>query len=105
VALVGKRFGFRVVSLRLLQPEQIAPLLIVRTSRRRKEFARDIPKILELLNPTSDSAHHTAVTFEGFYFAVEDAKGPFVTTEQVLRGEVEGGQWAASENLYPYAHG
>lgn len=105
VSLVGKRFGFHVVSLRLLRPEQIAPLLIVKTSQPRSSFARNIPTILELLDPTSRAGHRTAVTFEGFFFAVEDARGPFVTTENVWRGNVEGGQWAASENLYPYAHG
>ncbi|HEY2354628.1 MAG TPA: hypothetical protein VGH79_07015 [Gaiellaceae bacterium] len=105
VALVGKRFGFRVVSLRLLRPEQLAPLLVVKTNRDRREFVRDVPTIERLLDPTSSSGHRTASTFEGFYFAAEDAKGPFVSTEQVLRGEVEGGQWPASDNLYPYAHG
>jgi hypothetical protein len=105
VALVGRRFGFRVVSLRLLRPEQIAPLLIVKTNRDRAAFARDVPTITELLNPRSNAGPKGAETFEGFYFAVEDAKGPFLTTEQVLRGEVEGGQWAANEDLYPFAHG
>jgi hypothetical protein len=105
VALIGKRFGFRVVSLRLLRPEQIAPLLIVKTTRDREQFARDVPAIEELLNPTSSNGDKTAETFEGFFFAAEDAKGPFLSTESVFRGEVEGGQWAASENLYPFTHG
>jgi hypothetical protein len=81
VALVGKRFGFGVVSLRLLRPEQIAPLLIVKTNRDRAAFARDVPTITELLNPRSNAGPKGAETFEGFYFAVEDARGPFVSTE------------------------
>ena len=60
-----------------------------------------MPKILALLEPTNQAAP----TFEGFFFAAEDSGDPFLSTESVLRGEVEGGQWAASENLYPFAHG
>lgn len=103
VAVVGKRFGFEVVSLRLLRPEQIAPLLIVRTSRKRSKFSAEVPRILQLLSPSSGD--YPAETFEGFFFAAEDAKGPFVLTENVSRGIVYGGQWAASENLYPFVHG
>jgi hypothetical protein len=102
VALVGRRYGFRIVSLRLLRPEQIAPLLVVRTSRGRKAFAHDVPAIMGLLNPTSRARGQTAMTFEGFLFAAEDAKGPFLETQYVDRGESEGGEWAANNCLYPF---
>lgn len=101
VALVGKRFGFRVVSLRLLRPEQLAPLLVVRTNRPRQAFAKDVNKIMSLLDPTSSTAHQTALTFEGVFFAAEDARGPFLYTQGVNRGEGEGGEWAANRCLYP----
>lgn len=101
VALLAKRFGFSVVSLRLLHPEQLAPLLIVKTNRPRQDFSRHVQEILSLLDPKNRAAE----TFEGFFFAAEDARGPFLFTENVLRGEVEGGQWAASEDLYPGPHG
>jgi hypothetical protein len=102
VALVGRRYGFRVVSLRLLRPEQIAPLLVVSTSRNRKAFAHDVPAIMGLLNPTSHTRKQTAMTFEGFLLAAEDAKGPFLETQYVDRGESEGGEWATGNCLYPY---
>ena len=102
VALVGRRYGFRVASLRLLRPEQIAPLLIVRTSRKRRAFVKDIPKIMDLLNPRSTAGKRSAETFEAFFFAVEDAHGPFSWTQYVGRGEGEGGEWAANRCLYPY---
>jgi hypothetical protein len=76
VALVGRRYGFRVLSLRLIRPLQLAPLLIVETSRDRASFVKDVPTILSLLDPSN----RTAVTFEGFFFAAEDAHGPFVET-------------------------
>ena len=102
VALVGKRFGFHVVSLRLLHPEQLAPVLVVKTNRPRQAFAKDVEKIMSLLNPASTAAHRAALTFEGFFFAAEDSHGrPFLFTEGVNRGEGEGGEWAANRCLYP----
>ncbi|MDX6481839.1 MAG: hypothetical protein QOG85_2349 [Gaiellaceae bacterium] len=102
VALVGKRFGFRVVSLRLLRPEQLAPVLVVKTNRPRKAFAKKVEKIMSLLDPASSAANRTALTFEGFFFAAEDAHGrPFLFTEGISRGEGEGGEWAANRCLYP----
>jgi hypothetical protein len=102
VALVGRRYGFRVASLRLLRPEQIAPLLIVRTNRQRRAFAGDVPKIMDLLNPSSAAEKRSAETFEAFFFAAEDAHGPFMWTQYVNRGEGEGGEWAANQCLYAY---
>jgi hypothetical protein len=104
LALVGERYGFRVVTLRLLHPEQLAPLLVVRTNRPRRAFAKDVETIMSLLDPTSSAARRTARTFEGFFFAAEDAKGPFLFTDGSVRGQGEGGEWAASEDLYPYPH-
>ncbi len=101
VALVGKRYGFTVASLRLLRPRQIAPLLIVRTDRPRKAFVRDIPQIMELLNPHSFAGHRNAETFEGFFIAAEDAKGPFTFSASVVRNDQSGSGWAASRCLWP----
>ena len=101
VTLVGKRFGFQIVSLLLLRPEQIAPLLIVNTSRNRQQFAGDVGQIMSLLNPTTSTAHRTAETFEGFFFAAEDTKGPFLFVDGSSRGQGEGGEWAANRCLYP----
>jgi hypothetical protein len=105
LALVARRYGFHVVELRLLHPEQIAPLLVVKTNRNRERFSRDVGTIEQLLDPSTNAHGTSALTFEGFFFAAEDAKGLFLSTEGVDRGTAEGGQWAAAENLYPYVHG
>jgi hypothetical protein len=101
VRLVARRYGFRIATLRLLHPFQVAPLLIVRTDRPRRQFTADIPAILSALDPQNGEA----ATFEGFYFEARDGKGPFVRTEQVSRGTLEGGQWAADRDDYPFPHG
>ena len=104
VALVGRRFGFTVASLRLLRPRQIAPLLIVKTHRSRKAFVRDVGRIIELLDPVTSSHHQVAETFEGFFFAAEDGKGPFFFSDDISgRDDSEGNAWAANLCLYPYS--
>lgn len=105
VALVGRRFGFAVASLRLLRPRQIAPLLVVKTNRSRKAFAKDIPRIVELLNPTSAWLSDRGPTFEAFFFAVEDGRGPFWASWSSFRNEQTGDWWAANRCLYPYERG
>ena len=100
VAAVAKRFGFRVVSLRLLRPLQLAPALVVETDRNRKSFVADVPSIVGWLDPRNGEA----TTFEGFLFEARDEKGPFVRVENVYRGEVEGGQWSADPCDYPFPH-
>lgn len=104
VELVGRRYGFRVASLRLLRPRQFAPLLVVETSRDRKVFVGDVPAIMALLDPRASAGQQTAITFEGFFFEARDAGGPFVRVDNVYRGEVMGGQWSWNRCIYPYAH-
>jgi hypothetical protein len=102
VALVGRRYGFRIASLRLLRPLDLAPLLVVETSRSRKAFVHDMPAITNLLDPTTRAKHRTAETFEGFLLAAEDRSGPFAETESISRGESEGGEWSWNPCVYPY---
>jgi hypothetical protein len=105
VALVGRRFGFTVASLRLLRPRQLAPLLIVKTHRSRKAFVSDIGDIMELLDPVTDFPDGTAGTFEGFFFAAEDARGPFIFSERVMRHDAGGDGWVANPCLYAWGDG
>jgi len=104
VAAVGKRYGFHAVSIRLLRPRQLAPIVVVRTDRDRKAFVQDVPTIMRLLDPRSSSKNRGAVTFEGFFFQAQDVKGPFVRVDNVYRGEVMGGQWSWNRCIYPYVH-
>jgi hypothetical protein len=99
VAAAGRAYGFRPVEVRLLRPLGLAPLVVVRTDRDRKAFVDDVDAIQRLLNPRNGNA----VTFEGFYFEARDRNGPFVRTENVMRGTSEGGQWAWDPCSLPYA--
>jgi hypothetical protein len=102
---IGKRYGFRVASLRLLRPRQFAPLLIVETSRDRKEFVRDVRAIMALLDPVAEgSGGVAAITFEGFFFEARDEDGAFVRVDNVYRGDVSGGQWSWNPCFFPYEH-
>lgn len=101
LAAVARRYGFSVVSLRFVHALQLAPLVVVRTDRKPKAFVGDVAAIMQLLDPHNG----TALTFEGFYFEAMNGKGPFVSVENVYRGEVMGGEWSANPCLYPYAHG
>jgi hypothetical protein len=105
VALIGKRFGFKTVSIRVLHPRELAPIVFVETNRDRKEFIADVPEIVELLDPRSFSNHDVAQTFEAMFFEARDARGPFVRVDDALRGTLMGGQWSAEQDAYPYPHG
>jgi len=101
---VGRAFGFDVVSVRWLRARQAAPIVVVRTERKRKAFVADVEKIVQLLDPRKSVGNRTATTFEGFYFEALDAKGPFTSVENVYRGEVMGGEWSWSPCVTPYPH-
>jgi hypothetical protein len=102
VAQAASRYGFRVVELRLLHPLQTAPLLVVETDRDRKEFVADVPKILALVNPNMRRGGKAGPSYEGFFFEALDEDGPFVSTENVYRAHIEGGQWSWSPCYTPY---
>jgi hypothetical protein len=104
IQAVGHRYGFRITSLRLLRPLQLAPLLVVNTSRGRTAFVHDVPAIMRLLDPTRSAGNRTAVTFEGFFLEAEDASGPFVSVDNIYRGETMGGEWSWDPCVYPYPH-
>lgn len=100
------RYHFQVVRVHLYKPFQFAPLVIVRSAHP-KRFSRDTHAIQLLLDPVKKgSALATASAYEAIYIEARDTKGvPFLLAFQLLRGGIEGGQWARSENLYPFAHG
>jgi hypothetical protein len=104
-ALAGKRYGFRVKSIRFLRPLQLAPIVVVQTSRGRKAFIKDFAAIVDVLDLKSVYRHRYGVTFEGILVEARDEKGPFVRVEQAYRGAIMGGQWSAERDAYPYEHG
>jgi hypothetical protein len=101
LAGVARRYGFRVVSLRLLRPEQLAPMLVVETDRDRTEFVHDVAAIQRLLDPIA----HRRLAFEGFMLVVERDGSPFVAVSDIARGQVASSQWSANRCVYPYLHG
>jgi hypothetical protein len=104
VALIGRRYGFRVDSLRLLRPLNLAPLVVVSTDRKRAAFAKDVAAIMRLLDPIASGHRTSAVTFEAFMIEARDQNGPFIRLENAYRGETMGGEWAWNRCWYPYAH-
>jgi hypothetical protein len=97
----AKAHDFEVVSVRMLHPRQLAPLVVVRT-RRYVSLARAAGAILRELDPE----RNYDPDYEGFYFEAQDERGvPFFSAFNVRRGQIEGGEWARSEPLYPFPHG
>jgi len=102
-----QRYGFHVVRVVMLRPRRLAPLVVIRASDRRA-LARATAAILRRLDPkrlTNDD--RTGWAYEGFFFEAQDRRGvPFLLTFNSWRGpHAGGGQWAASEDLFPFAHG
>jgi hypothetical protein len=102
-----RRYGFRVVQLRMLRPRQHAPLVVVETSdvHALARNARWILRVIDPKRPTGDD--HTGWRYEGFYFEARDRGGvPLLAAFNYWRGpSAGGGQWASKEALYPFAHG
>jgi hypothetical protein len=107
LAEAAKRYGFDVVSLRLLRPRQLAPEVVVRT-KRYFALARAMPAIEAALNPRLRAQDdRLGWEYEGFWFEAQDEHGvPFLLVFDFMRGPGPGGgQWARSDPLFPFAHG
>jgi hypothetical protein len=104
VELVGRRHGFRVVSLRLLRPLQLAPLLVVETDRDREQFVGEVAEIVALLDPRTGGEGAVARTFEGFVLEARDREATFVVVNGVNRGTAMSSQWSWDPCVMPYAH-
>jgi hypothetical protein len=95
----------RVVSVRLLRPLGIAPVVVVQTDEDRKAFVKRIPALVAALDPRTPGKRAVAFAFEGFFFVAEDGSGmPFVMTQSIRRGQMEGGEWAWDPCYMPYPH-
>jgi hypothetical protein len=105
--VLAEAHDFDVVTVQLNRPAQLAPRVIVRTTHY-PELAKATPVILRRLDPkraTNDD--RTGWRFEGFFFEARDEHGiPFLATFNFWRGgNGGGGQFARSEQLYPFEHG
>jgi hypothetical protein len=102
----ARRYGFLIVSVRFLQPRQLAPAIVVRTTHYR-QLARATAAILKRIDPHAAVDDRRGWRYEGFWFEADDERGvPFLVAFNFWRGSGGGGgQWARSEPLYPFAHG
>jgi hypothetical protein len=103
----ARRYHFRIVSLELLRPRQLAPKIVVQT-RDYVALARGAYWILKRIDPRRRVPDdRKGWRYEGFYFEAQDERGiPFFATYTFMRGPGPGGgQWARSEPLYPFNHG
>jgi hypothetical protein len=103
---VERRFDLRARHVYVRWPRQQAPYVVVSTNRP-AALARAVPAILRILDPKQPFGDRTGWAYEGFFFEALDAKGrPFLVVFNHWRGpRAGGGQWAASPDLLPFAHG
>jgi hypothetical protein len=101
------RYDFEIASVRMLRPLQLAPVIVIRSDRKRA-IARATPKIIELFDPHHPTqANPSGYAYEGYFLVAEAGTGlPYLATFNHWRApHVGGGQWAAAEDLYPFPHG
>jgi hypothetical protein len=103
----ARLYGFRIVSVQMLHPLQGAPVIVIRSDRE-QAIAPATRKIVTLFNPYHPtSADPAGTAYEGYFLVAEDSHGiPYLASWNQSRApHVGGGEWAASENLYPFPHG
>jgi hypothetical protein len=106
LAKAAARYHFSVKQVQFLHPRQVAPLVIIQT-RRYLAVAHAIPAIEKSLDPHTGHNDQRGWAFEAFFLEAQDERGvPFIVVSNFLRGTGPGGgQWARSDQLYPFAHG
>jgi hypothetical protein len=97
------------VRVTVLHPLKAAPLVVIRAGEEHALSAAT-PAILRLIDPKARTNNdRTGWAYEGFLFEARNRQGvPFLATFNWWRsvlGQVGGGQWAASQSLYPFPHG
>jgi hypothetical protein len=104
LARAAARYRFTIKAVEFLHPRQLAPLVIVQT-RHYLAMAHAARAILESIDPLRRHVRPRE-TFEALFFEAQDERGvPFIITSSDVRERLGGGQWARSEELYPFAHG
>jgi len=99
--------GFEVVSMKLHRPRQLAPEIVIRTSRY-LDVSQSARVWLDRVDPKRRTKEdRTGWRFEGFYLRANDEHGvPFFIVFRYTREPgAGGGQWARTERLYPFDHG
>lgn len=106
LARAANRYSFTVEGVRFVRVRgRIAPLVIVETDSY-LAFARATPAIERSLDPLTNTTNNATGerfwSFPGFYLEARDERGvPFLIVDNFPSG---GGQWARSDQLFPFAH-
>jgi hypothetical protein len=105
LAAAASQFGFRVLSTEFVRAPQGSPLVIVESSSPAR-FSQNAPAILDLLDSRRPSGEDwQGWDYEGFFLGAQDQQGePFLAVFNFERDH-GGGQWARSEDLFPFPHG
>jgi hypothetical protein len=106
LAEAASRYHFTVKKVQLLRPRQVAPLVVIQT-RHYLAVAHAVPAIENSLDPHIGHSDRSGCAFEGFFLEAQDERGvPFLGIFNFMRGSGPGGgQWARSDQLYPFTHG
>jgi hypothetical protein len=99
----ARDLDFSVVSVELLKPAGVAPHIVVKASDQEK-FSRDVPALMQSLDPHVGPDDRTGWAFEGFFLkALDDEDQPFLIVFNHWRGDSGGGgAWTRSPALDPF---
>ena len=101
LAGVARRYGVTVERVKF-NSWGFASEVIVQTDTYRA-FARAAPTIERILDPHTGKNDRTGWSLPGFFLEAQDERGvPFLIVHNFGYG---GGQWARSDQLYPFVHG
>jgi hypothetical protein len=101
-----RRYGFEIGTVRMLHPLQNAPVIVIRSDKK-LAIAHATAAIIKLLDPRHvTNSNPSGHAYEGYFLSAEDRHGiPYLATFHHSRCcPPGGGEWAASENLYPFPH-
>lgn len=100
-------YNFTLERVEILQPAGQAPFIVIRSDDP-QQLVKATPAILRLIDPkAATSDDRTGWVYEAFFFEARDANNvPFLLTYNSWRGpHAGGGQWARSNDLFPFEHG
>ncbi|MBA3736657.1 MAG: hypothetical protein H0W90_15950 [Actinobacteria bacterium] len=101
------RYHFNIVSVTMLRPLQLAPVIVIRSGDKRR-IAGATAAIINAFDPRRVTRQNpSGFAYEGYFLEARDLGGmPYLATFNHWRApHVGGGEWAANEELYPFPHG
>lgn len=102
----AKLYGFRIVSVQIEHPLQSAPLIVI-SSNSKQSIARATPTIVAHFDPNHPTSRNpSGYAYEGYFLIAQTTRAvPYLAAFNYSRApHIGGGEWAASESLYPFRH-